>query len=88
MCPELFVDVLIIVSPFIRLSKLLCVRVILCICPELFVVVRVTSLVGGSSTLLREMVTEWLCPELLVDGIENEVSLSLLVLGDVVSESP
>ena len=62
-------------------------RVILCICPELFVVVRITSFVGGLSTLLREMVTEWLCPE-SNDEVIGSKNLSSSMLGDVVLESP
>ena len=36
--------------------------------------------------MLRDMVTEWLCPSLIDDVIENELLSSFL--GDVISESP
>ena len=60
--------------------------VIVWMCPELFVDVRVTLLLGGLSTLLEDMVIVWVCPESLDDVIENELLSS--TLGDVESESP
>ena len=55
-------------------------------CPELFVDVSVTLLLGGLSTFSEDRVIVCLCPESLDEVIKNLLLSPLM--GDVVSESP